>query len=138
MKEHHTKEKGDIGVKAVDFDLTKKGFKTFSSNSEHLPFDIVAYKNKRFVRIQVKYRAMDNGTVEVSGRTSYADKNGTHSSFYDKDEVDYYAVYCPDVEKCYYVKPELVNSVLLLRIEAPKGAITKSMNFAKNFEDLEY
>ena len=36
-----------------------------------------------------------------------ADKNGTHTSPIDKNEVDIYCVYCPDTDECYYLRPEL-------------------------------
>ncbi len=53
--EHHTKNKGDLGVLKAQVDLCSKGYLILTPLSEHSPFDIVAYKNGEFIRIQVKY-----------------------------------------------------------------------------------
>ena len=50
---HHTKTKGDLGVAKVIADLTEKGLDVLTPFSEHLPFDLAAYKKDVFYRIQV-------------------------------------------------------------------------------------
>ena len=137
MKNNITKEKGDIGVCAVALDLTKKDYKVFNTISEHLPFDVVAYKNKKFYRIQVKYREMKNGKVEVQFRSIYSNSKGTHISFSDKEEIDFYAIYCPDTEKCYYVNCSNFNKSVALRIEKPKNNKSEGINFADDFLELK-
>ena len=56
---HHTKEKGDLGVLKAQLDLFEKGFLILNPVTEHAPFDIVAYKDREFKRIQVKYKSVD-------------------------------------------------------------------------------
>jgi hypothetical protein len=57
MNEHHTKTKGDLAVAIVIADLTKKGYGIFLHLSEHLPIDLIAYKDEKCFRIQCKYSA---------------------------------------------------------------------------------
>lgn len=135
--EHHTKEKGDIGLYAIVFDLSKKGFKVFTSNSEHIPFDLIAYKEGgKFARIQVKYRKIVNGKIDITSRTSWADKNGTHTKEYDKSEIDFFAVYCPDNNQCYYIPIEKIEKAFTLRVECAKNKQSIGINLAEDFENM--
>ena len=49
---HHTKNKGDLGILKAQLDLFKQGYSLYFPLSEHEPFDIVAYKDHKFLRIQ--------------------------------------------------------------------------------------
>ena len=55
MALHHTKNKGDLGVLKAQLDLFEQGFTVRVPLTEHLPFDLVAYKEGEFRRVQVKY-----------------------------------------------------------------------------------
>ena len=136
MKLNETKEKGDLGVIEVILDMTKHGYKIFTTISEHLPFDFVAFKDNKFLRIQAKYRTLeDSGKVSVPFRTSWSDKNGTHEQYYNKEDIDYIAVYCPQTDKCYYVDPSASDNknALILRVENPKNGQTKGIKFADDY-----
>ena len=43
MAAHHTKDKGDLGVLKAQVDLFEQGFAIFTPQTEHCPFDLVAY-----------------------------------------------------------------------------------------------
>ena len=68
---------------------------------EHFPFDLVAYKNGIFKRIQVKYRKLKKGYLEIHFESAWSNSSGTHNKPIDKNEIDLYCVYCPDTDKCY-------------------------------------
>lgn len=136
MEKHHTKEKGDLGLLAVSLDLAKKGYKIFTSSSEHLPFDLIAYKDRKFFRIQVKYRkATDGVSIMIPFKTVYADRNGSHIHRYDLDSLDFFAVYCPDTEKCYYVDPQscCINGISL-RLNKPVN--NQEVHLAEDYLDI--
>jgi len=134
---HHTKEKGDIGLLAVLLDLSLKGYKVFTSNSEHLPFDLIAYREGGiFLRIQVKYRKIRNGRIDITSRTSWADKNGSHDKPYNKNELDYFAVYCPDNDKCYYIGINDFDKSFTLRFEDTRNNNITKIRFAKDYEEI--
>ena len=50
MSSHHTKDKGDLGVLKAQVDLFEQGFAIFTPQTEHCPFDLVAYKDGEFRR----------------------------------------------------------------------------------------
>ena len=78
--EHHTKQKGDLGVLKAQVDLFEQGFAILVPLTEHSPFDLVAYKDGDFRRIQVKFRKLDkSGKMDIKFSTCWADKHGTHT-----------------------------------------------------------
>jgi hypothetical protein len=106
---HHTKDKGDLAAVKAIADLTSKGFVVFvPAVCEHLPFDIAAYRDGKFLRFQSKYR--ESG--EVSGKTSWTDKNGTHNKKYIKEDFDYYALYLPDKDVVCYPSVGFAGSTI--------------------------
>jgi len=134
MAPHHTKDKGDLGVLKAQIDLFEQGFTIFVPLTEHCPFDLVAYKDGDFRRVQVKYRALDQfGKVDVKFSTCWTDRHGTHTSPVDKGEVDVYCIYCPDTDECYYLRPHDFGSNVSLRVRTPKNGQTKRVNFAADF-----
>jgi hypothetical protein len=94
-----TMEKGDLGVAKVIVDLIEKGYIPFRPVvCESLPFDLVAYKDGNFIRIQSKYTS--NGTAAAF--TAWADSSGTHIKHYGENDFDYFALYLPQVDKVIY------------------------------------
>jgi hypothetical protein len=136
MREHHTKNKGDLGVLKAQLDLYEKGYLILTPHTEHFPFDLVGYKNGKFLRIQVKYRTAKNDKIEVPFRTCWADKNGTHTQDYDKNEIDMMCVYCPDTDKCYYVNPQECNKTFNLRLSTPKNNQKNGIHLAEDYTEI--
>ncbi|MES9879023.1 MAG: group I intron-associated PD-(D/E)XK endonuclease [Candidatus Sedimenticola sp. PURPLELP] len=131
---HHTKEKGDLGVLKAQLDLFEQGFVILNPVTEHAPFDLVAYREKEFRRVQVKYKSLDRtGAITVHFRSSWADKNGTHMRQIDKSEVDLYCIYCPDTDECYYLDPKDHNRSVTLRVETSKNNQSANVNVAADF-----
>ncbi len=135
---HHTKIKGDIGVSKCISDLTEKEYVVSLPLTEHAPFDIIAYKNGVCKTIQVKYREIRNGALNISFRSSWADKNGSHVRFVDKSLIDYYCVYCPNNNKCYYFDPKLFGKNITLRVNETKNNQENKINLAKNYEHVPF
>lgn len=106
---HHTKDKGDLATVKVIADLTNKGFVVFSPVvCEHLPFDLIGYRDKKSFRFQSKYR--ENG--EIKNKTTWADKNGSHERKYSSDDFDYYAIYIPEKDVICYPSIKFGGSTL--------------------------
>tara|TARA_R110000868_G_scaffold397341_1_gene669992 strand:+ start:235 stop:663 length:429 start_codon:yes stop_codon:yes gene_type:complete len=139
MRIHHTKNKGDLGVLKAQLDLYEKGYLILSPHTEHSPFDLVAYKNRKFLRIQVKYRAAKDNVICVPFITSWADKNGTHVGFYDRNEIDLMCIYSPDTDKCYYINPKQCNSNrFYIRISPPKSSQKAKIHMAEDYLSIPY
>ena len=135
MSKHHTKQKGDLGVLKAQVDLYLQGYTILHPATEHAPFDLVAYKDGIFKRIQVKYKSVDKfGSLGISFRSSWADKNGSHMKPVNKDEIDLYCIYCPDTDECYYLDPKDFNSSITLRVNTPKNNQVKNVKHVSDYK----
>lgn len=133
MRAHRTKNKGDLGVLHAQLDLARRGFGVLIPLTEHEAVDIVAYREHRFHRIQVRYRAAVNGGIHVPFRTSWADRNGTHALALDKSVVDVVCVYCPDTSSCCYVDPKRFSRSITLRLSPARNNQDKGVLWADEF-----
>ncbi|WP_201352071.1 group I intron-associated PD-(D/E)XK endonuclease [Hydrogenimonas urashimensis] len=119
---HHTKTKGDLGVLKAQVDLFEQGYMILLPQTEHAPFDLCIYKEGQFKRVQVKYRAVDSrGSVTIHFRSSWADRHGIHENSVNKEEIDIYCIYVPQMDRCYYFDPKRFNRSVTLRVEAPRN-----------------
>jgi hypothetical protein len=138
MLVHHTKTKGDLGVLAAELDLFEKGFLILRPQTEHAPFDLVVYKDERFYRVQVKYRAIVDGQISFHMSTCWADKHGTHQVPIDKRAIDLLCIYCPDTRVCYYVDPHAVKKSVCLRVDPPRNHQKKNITWAAQCRDIPH
>ncbi len=130
---HHTKTKGDLGVAKVHADLVGAGYCVLFPATEHAAFDLAAYRDGRFRRVQVKYRSMTAGTLAVHFRSVWADRHGTHAAPTDKSEVDVLAIYCPDTDACYYLQPRAFGQSVTLRLERAKNNQTRGVLWGPDY-----
>lgn len=136
---HFTKDKGDLGVFKVMSRLSELGYIVLQPLTEHAPFDIVAYKDSKFYRIQVKYRKKNTiGTLVVKLCTSWADKRGNHEKFYDMSCLDIFAIYCPDSDKCYFIKTEELKGLhsFALRLDNPRNNLKSRVRYARKYTEI--
>mgnify|MGYP006288098671 CR=1 FL=1 len=137
MFSHHTKSKGDLGVLKVKLDLVEQGFMLLNPETEHAPFDLVIYKDHSFRTVQVKYRSLNRrGTLQIAFRSCYCNTQGTLFKEVPKDVIDIYAVYCPDVDRCYYFDPKLFNKSITLRVDTPSNNQKQGIHLAEMFEKV--
>ena len=135
MRLHHTKNKGDLAVLKVQVDLYEQGYVCYTSVTEHQDFDLIAYKaGGVFKRIQVKYRSLsEKGTLDISLKQAWIDRQGTHSKEVNKEEIDLFAVYCPETNECYYFTPTAVNVYVSLRINNSKNNQQRNVKLAADY-----
>jgi hypothetical protein len=136
MRPHHTKNKGDLGILHALLDLAKKGFGVLAPMTEHEAFDLVAYKDDRFLRVQVKFRAAVRGVILAPFTTCWADRHGVHSRVVDKAAVDVFCIYCPDTDRCYYVDPRQFGRMVVLRIAPPRSSQKKRLHWASDYLEI--
>ena len=118
-------------------DLMLQGYMILQPETEHAPFDLVAYQNNSFLRVQVKYKEMrKNGTVCVKFRRSWANSKGIQSRPIDKSAIDLFCIYCPDTDLCYYVDPKKFDTSVTLRVKPNSTGGTRHCHNAEDFLGL--
>jgi hypothetical protein len=134
---HHTKDKGDLGVFKAQADLAAQGFMILQPLTEHAPFDLVIYRERTFLRVQVRYRACArSGCLNVRLRSVWNDRSGSHRVLMDKDEVDIVCIYCPDTDACYYFAPNDINQSITLRVRPAANGQRKAVRMAEEYRKL--
>ncbi len=137
---HHTKDKGDLAVAQVIADLIGHGIQVCLPISEHLPFDLVAVSPsfKELTRVQVKYAAAKGGVLKLLLRSSHADHRGVHHRRVRLDEIDAFALFCPEAGTVYYIRRDEIPAGLqcdaALRLGPTKNGQVKRTRSAAKFE----
>lgn len=137
-----TKDKGDLGLISVIKDLELKNIKTCLPISEHLPFDLIAVnENGKLLRISVKYKKLKNNTINIPLRAVYSNTKGSFAKTIDMTLIDYIAVYCPDLDKCFYIGVKKLlnkNSSFVLRPQKFIKINDKRINVAEDYVDIHF
>lgn len=120
--EHITKFKGDIAMTQIIADLTKNNIDCCLPISEHLPFDLIAHKDNKCFKIQVKYSSLRGGAYFLSLRSNkYNNTKGGYSVPIDLSKIDIFAIYCAEVNKiCYLTQKSIQNRHNGMRIHPTK------------------
>ena len=98
-------QKGSLGLIEVIRDLSKKGFECFTPIHDYSAVDLIAMRDYKMYRLQVKYREEYRGTIEVHFRSMVNGK----SVGIDFDAIDGWAIYCPEIDKIVYVSKSDVD-----------------------------
>lgn len=136
MRYHHTKNKGDQGFVKAMADLTAKGWAALVPLTEQEAFDFVAYREGRFLRGQVKYRAAVKGVIKVPLSPVWADRRGNHVVPVERASIELLCIYCPSTERCYYVDPACCPDCVTLRIEPTRNSQAKGVCWAQDFTEI--
>lgn len=124
--------KGDYAVLKVKVALAERGWLTTNLDSEHRSFDLIAYKENSFKRIQVKYRTPEQGIISVK---LYKVKNLVQP---DLTEIDLYAVYCPHSDSCYFVTPWQFKSRSTISFSTESKFIAVQKNVLHHTELIDF
>lgn len=101
-------------------------------------YDLVVDDGGRFLRVQCKTGSYRDGTIVFNTASSQYQGGGGRSyrgrrSY--RGEVDYFAVYCPPLDRTYLVPVEDVGaSHGCLRVDAPKNQQQKAIRWANDYE----
>ena len=128
-----TKNKGKIAELMVSARLMELGWTILNPLCDYARYDIVAEKNGKFVRIQVKYVTPNKGTLYINCKSS----NNWSILTYTPEEIDMLAVFDSINHKIYFIPSLKLNtSSLRLRLKPTKNKQRKKINFARDFETL--
>lgn len=136
MRLHHTKNKGDLGVLYAQLDLARRGYSVLLPLTEHEAFDLVGYKDRRFLRVQVKYRAAKAGVIQMRMASSWADRRGTHVVPIDRGAIDVICVYCPETNACYYLDPKAFRGSVCLRVDPTRNQQQEHVRWAQDYLEI--
>ena len=129
----HKKTKGSIAEMAVASNLLKRGWNVLFPFGENNRYDLVAEKNGKFLKVQVKYVTPRKGVLSVGCKSS----NNWSVDKYTPEQVDFIATYDSANNKVYFVPSSSFNSSSIkLRIAPARNKQKANIKYAKNFVDF--
>ena len=110
--------------------LMKKGWNVLFPFGENNRYDLVAEKNGKFNRVQVKYVTPKSGALNVGCKSS----NNWTVDRYTTSQIDFIAVYNPTSRGIYFVPASRLNSSSIkLRFDKTKNNQRIGIKQAKDF-----
>jgi hypothetical protein len=132
----NTKAKGDLAEAAILKQFLSKEYKVLKPFGDNYQYDLVVDNGQGFKKIQCKSAVYhkDKGVITcVLQRKEYVDKKYINVP-YRKEDVDYFALYCRDLDKAYLFPFKENMSTITLRVDPPKNNQSKGVVYAKEFE----
>jgi hypothetical protein len=131
-----TKRKGDASEAAVLAALVQVGYHVAIPFGENQRYDLIIEKDGVLSRVQVKSGRLRKGAILFNCYSSHAHRSGPSCRSYI-GEIEYIAVYCPDVDKVYLVPiADLSVSSGSIRLGQTKNGQSKGVRWASQYEIL--
>lgn len=110
----------------------KAGKVVLTPHGDSQRYDMVIDEGGKFIRIQCKTGRIVNGAIRFpTCSTNWLQKTSRNY----RGQVEYFAVYCPELDKVYVVSVLDVGvKDAALRIDPTKQGQTKGIRWAKDFE----
>jgi antitoxin (DNA-binding transcriptional repressor) of toxin-antitoxin stability system len=129
--------KGAVAEQAIVLAATKLGVPVLRPVNEHGRTDLAFDFGSDMFRVQVKWGRLSptGDVVIVSLRTARCTPRGHVFRTYTKDEVDLFAVYCGDLDRCLLLPAELLadRTVVYLRLTPARNGQRACINLADDF-----
>lgn len=129
----HTKTKGDTGELLAAAEFTKRGWQVSFPYGENARYDMVAEKEGKMLRVQVKAATPKNGVLHVNCRSS----NNWSVVHYGDKYFEIVAVVDLESRRVYFIPSNRIGrSLLNLRLVRPRNNQNKKINFADDYLEL--
>ena len=137
----HPKDKGSIAEASVIANLVKQGHGVALPIGENLPFDLIAIRRDlSLVRIQVKYRSQTkDGNLMIKLASTWKNSNVTRVVNYDLNAIDYFAIYCPEIDAVAYIPTSELGGLrhFCLRVRPSKNHQVKGVRLFDEYSVLK-
>lgn len=94
-------KQGNISEAVVLARYLKAGFVVSTPFGVGAPYDMIVDAGSVLLRVQVKTGRLRNGVIEFETRRA---RSRTVRNAYKESEVDYFVIYCPELDKAYAMK----------------------------------
>jgi hypothetical protein len=131
-----TNQKGAIAETAVAHAATKLGIEVYRPVAEGGRFDMIFLLGDDLVRVQCKWAPRHDDVISVRCDSNRRAREGLRRRLYTAQEIDAFAAYCPELNRCYFLPIErfLGRSQILLRLRPTRNNQRELINWASDFE----
>lgn len=128
-----TKEKGIISEIKVLTKLVEKGYTVSLPYGDNARYDLIFDDGEKLNKVQVKSSKKFDGDKLVFPTCSYNNANRDKRTY--ENDVDYFGVYCKELDEVFLVPISDCNSsALTLRITEPKGKNNHQIKYARDYK----
>jgi hypothetical protein len=131
-----TDQKGNIAELAIAREAIKFGIDVYRPMGEGGRYDLIFEIGTQLWRIQCKWAPRHGDVVVVRCYSCRRNRDGLLRRKYVAGEIDAFAAYCPDTDRCYFLPfAELpASSQIMLRLAPSKNNQQLGINLAKDYE----
>jgi hypothetical protein len=130
-----TNQKGAVAEAAVAFEAVKLGIGVYRPLSDER-YDLIFDVGSRLVRVQCKWASTRGDVIVVPLYSSRRTAEGLRRTCYTADQVDAFAAYSPETERCYFAEFQEVDGLqaLNLRLRPSKNNQSAGIRWASHYE----
>jgi prevent-host-death family protein len=130
--------KGAVAEQAIVLAAMKLDVPVWRPVCEHTRADLVLELGGQLWRVQVKWGRLskEQDVVVVDLRTSRHTPNGYVRTVYTEREIDLFAVYCGEIDRCFLLPIDVVSrtNYTHLRLKPPRNGQRACINLADDFD----
>jgi PD-(D/E)XK nuclease superfamily protein len=130
-----TDQKGAVAELAIARAAAELGIGVWGSYTVER-YDLIFDLRPRLVRVQCKWATRRGDIISVPCYANRRNRNGLLRTFYSPEEIDAFAGYCADLDRCYFLSLErfVRRTSIQLRLAPSKNNQQAGVNWAKDFE----
>ena len=130
-----TDQKGAIAEMAIAYEAFKLGIGVLKPLGD-MRYDLVFDTTRDLIRVQCKWASRYDDIVVCRLYASRRAREGLRRSLYDASEIDAFAVYCAELDRCYFVPlAELEGAYSLhLRLTPTRNNQRNRIRWARDYE----
>ena len=131
-----TNQKGAVAEAEIAAEAIRLGIGVWRPVSDHERYDLILDVDGRLLRTQCKHAGVRGDVVVVPFRTARRAAEGIRRTLYSESEIDAFAAYCPDTDRCYFLPISDVIGMpsISLRLRATRNNQRARINWAEDFE----
>lgn len=124
--------RGDLTEAEVVVELKRRSIPVSKPVGDNERYDIIVESETDLWTVQVKTGWLRDGTIRFHGKSQHTNSQGNTYQTYDGD-VDYFAVYCDELEQLYLIEESAFDTNMRLRVAEPAQR-DESINWAEDYE----
>jgi PD-(D/E)XK endonuclease len=128
--------KGAIAEAAIAAEAIKLGVVVLRPLMEGRRYDLVFDIDHELYRVQCKWAPRRGAIIDIHLTTCRHTPRGYVYTTYSREEIDAVAVYCQELNKCYWLPIEVVEGkrAMYLRLQPAANGQRAEVNFSADYE----